>query len=215
MRGVAALLWLAVLMAGRSQAFGRAGVAALARLAAQVDGLSKTAIAKADGKSIASVRRRFEPAAKRAIREVYTVRAGDLGGRFSVRSGLGDEGEYLSLNASTKKLPLIGFGGRWGGRKTAGATAGIQVGQRKVYASAFIARVGGRRRMLVRQFSRDATAPSGRDGRRKLRTLTGASAFQMVMGEGEVVATRLAREMNVYRGTELIRQLLLARKRKR
>ncbi|MGV6489011.1 hypothetical protein ACT2VS_000071 [Stenotrophomonas bentonitica] len=199
----------------RSSTFGRTSAGALARFAALVDGLSKTAIAKADSRSIASVRRRFEPAAKRAIREVYTVRAGDLSGRFSVRSGLGEEGEYLSLNASTKKLPLIGFGGRWGGRKTAGATAGIQVGMRKVYTSAFIARIGGQRRMVVRQFSRDATAPSGRDGRRKLRTLTGASAFQMVMGEGEVVASRLAREMNMYRSTELIRQLALARRRKR
>lgn len=199
----------------RSSTFGRTSAGALARFAALVDGLSKTAIAKADSRSIASVRRRFEPAAKRAIREVYTVRAGDLSGRFSVRSGLGEEGEYLSLNASTKKLPLIGFGGRWGGRKTAGATAGIQVGMRKVYTSAFIARIGGQRRMVVRQFSRDATAQSGRDGRRKLRTLTGASAFQMVMGEGEVVASRLAREMNMYRSTELIRQLALARKRKR
>lgn len=199
----------------RSSTFGRTSAGALARFAALAGGLSKTAIAKADSRSIASVRRRFEPAAKRAIREVYTVRAGDLSGRFSVRSGLGEEGEYLSLNASTKKLPLIGFGGRWGGRKTAGATAGIQVGMRKVYTSAFIARIGGQRRMVVRQFSRDATTPSGRDGRRKLRTLTGASAFQMVMGEGEVVASRLAREMNMYRSTELIRQLALARKRKR
>lgn len=199
----------------RSSMFGRTSAGTLARFAALVDGVSKTAIAKADARSIASVRRRFEPAAKRAIREVYTVRAGDLSGRFTVRSGLGEEGEYLSLNASTKKLPLIGFGGRWGGRKTAGATAGIQVGMRKVYTSAFIARIGGQRRMVVRQFSRDATAPSGRDGRRKLRTLTGASAFQMVMGEGEVVAARLAREMNMYRNTELIRQLALARKRKR
>lgn len=199
----------------RSSMFGRTSAGTLARFAALVDGVSKTAIAKADARSIASVRRRFEPAAKRAIREVYTVRASDLSGRFTVRSGLGEEGEYLSLNASTKKLPLIGFGGRWGGRKTAGATAGIQVGMRKVYASAFIARIGGQRRMVVRQFSRDATAPSGRDGRRKLRTLTGASAFQMVMGEGEVVAKRLAREMNLYRNTELIRQLALARKRKR
>ncbi|MGH8039178.1 MAG: hypothetical protein ACREPD_15670 [Stenotrophomonas sp.] len=195
--------------------FGRTSAGALARLAAQVDGLSKTSIAKADSRSIASVRRRFEPAAMKAVREVYTVRAGYLKGRFTVRSGQDDGGEYLSLNASTGKLALIGFGGRWGGRKTPGATAGIQVGKRKVYASAFIAKIGGQRRMVVRQFSRDATAPSGRDGRRKLRTLTGASAFQMVMGQGEVVATQLARQMNEYRSNELVRQLTLARKRKR
>lgn len=192
----------------------RGNGAALSRLAARVNGLSATAIAKADGKSIASVRRRFEPAAKRSIREVYNVRASDLSGRFTVLSGADSSGEYLTLNASTKPLPLIGFGGRWGGRKTPGATAGIQKGQRKVYASAFIAKVGGRLRLIARQFSRDATAPSGRDGRNKLRTLTGPSAYQMVMGEGDAIAARLAREMNAFRGNELIRQLLLARKRK-
>lgn len=203
------------LMAKSVNTFARLNAAALARLAAQVDGVSAAAIAKADSRSIASVRRRFEPAAKKAIRDVYNVKASDLGGRFTVRSGADAGGEYLALNASTKRLPLIGFGGRWGGRKTVGATAGIQIGRRKVYASAFIAKVGGQLRMVVRQFSRDATAPSGRDGRRKLRTLTGPSAYQMVMGEGEVTAARLAREMNEYRSSELIRQLQLARQRKR
>lgn len=199
----------------RFNSFGQTDIGALARLAARVDGLTKAAISKADSRSIASVRRRFEPAAKRAIREVYTVRAGDLKGRFSVRSGKVEGSEYLSLRASTQKLSLIAFNGRWGGRRTPGATAGIQVGKRKVYKSAFIARIGGQRRMVVRQFSRDATAPSGRDGRRKLRLLSGASAFQMVMGENEIVASKLAREMNEYRSSELVRQLQLARKRKR
>ncbi len=202
-------------MARTVDTFGRVNAGALARLAAQIDGLSKTALAKADARSNVSVRRRFEPAAKKAIRAVYNVRARDLTGRFTVNSGRDQNGEYLTLNASVKKLPLIGFGGRWGGRKTPGATADIQTGKRKVYASAFIARIGGQRRMVVRQFSRDATAPSGRDGRRKLRTLTGASAFQMVMGEGQVIAAKLARQMNEYRSSELIRQLKLARKRKR
>ncbi|QHB72090.1 hypothetical protein [Stenotrophomonas sp. 364] len=193
----------------------RLNSAALARLAAQVEGVSTRAIAQADTRAIVSVRRRFEPAAKKAVREVYTVRAGDLVGRFQIRSGADKDGEFLSLHASTGKLPLIGFGGRWGGRKTAGATAQIQLGSRKTYSSAFIATVNGQRRMLVRQFSRDSTAPSGRDPRNKLRTLTGPSAFQMVMGEGDAIAARLARQMNEYRGSELIRQLQLARKRKR
>lgn len=192
----------------------RMNAAALARLSAEVGGLSRTAIAKADGRAIMSVRRRFEPAAKRAIRDVYNVRASDLVARFTVRSGLDENGEYLSLNASTKPLPLIGFGGRWGGRKTAGATADIQKGKRKIYTSAFIAKVGGQLRLVVRQFSRDATARSGRDGRRKLQALTGPSAYQMVMGEDEATAARLAREMNAFRGRELKRQLELAKNRK-
>lgn len=195
--------------------FGRVNAGALARLAARADGLSKAAIAKADGRANVSVRRRFEPAAKKAVRAVYNVRVKDLTGRFTVNTGQDQNGEFLALNASTRKLPLVGFGGRWGGRKTPGATADIQMGKRKVYASAFIARIGGQRRIVVRQFSRDATAPSGRDGRRKLRTLTGASALQMVMGEGQVIAAKLAREMNQYRSSELVRQLWLARKRTR
>ncbi len=193
----------------------RMNAAALARIAAKVNGVSAAAIAKADARSAITVRRRFEPAAKRAIREIYNVRVSDLTGRFTVRTGADENGEYISLNASAKPLPLFGFGGRWGGRKTAGATALIQKGERKVYNSAFIATVDGQRRLVARQFSRDATAASGRDGRRKLRTLTGPSAFQMVMGQGDVVVTRLAREMNEYRGSELIRQLKLARQGKR
>ncbi len=193
----------------------RLNSAALARLAAQVEGVSAKAIAQADTRAIVSVRRRFEPAAKKAVREVYSVRAGDLVGRFQIRSGADKGGEFLSLHASTRKLPLISFGGRWGGVKTAGATAQIQLGARRTYNSAFIATVNGQRRLLVRQFSRDSVAPSGRDPRNKLRILTGPSAFQMVMGEDDAIAARLSRQMNEYRRSELIRQLQLARKRKR
>lgn len=187
----------------------------LARLAAQVEGVSAKAIAQADTRAIVSVRRRFEPAAKKAVREVYNVRVGDLVGRYQIRSGADEGGEFLSLHASTRKLPLLDFGGRWGGRKTAGATAEIQAGTRKTYNSAFIATVNGQRRLLVRQFSRDSRAKSGRDPRNKLRVMTGPSAFQMVTGEGSAVAAGLARQMNEYRGSELVRQLQLARKRKR
>lgn len=193
----------------------RINAGALARLSAQIDGLSAAALAKADARSLASVRRRFEPAAKRAIRETYNVRASDLSGKFQVRSGADGGGEFMALHVWTQKLPLMSFGGRWGGRKTAGATAQIQSETRKVYGSSFIAMIDGKRRLVARQFSRDSTSPSGRDPRNKLRTLMGPSAWQMVMGNGDATAARLAREMNEYRGSELIRQLQLARKRKR
>jgi hypothetical protein len=192
----------------------RLNLSAIARLATRVEGVSEAAIRKADKRAIANVRRRFEPAAKRAVRKVYNVRAGDLAGKFQIRTGADGDGEYMALHASPRKLPLIMFGGRWGGRKTKGATAQIQRGGRKVYASSFIAMIGGQRRLVVRQYARDSTAASGRDPRNKLRSLTGASPWQMVMGEGEVVASALAREMTQYRRDELLRQLQLSRKGK-
>lgn len=201
-------------MASRGATTARINLQAIARLAARLEGVSEASIRLADKRALSNVRRRFEPAAKRAVREVYNVRAGDLGGKFQIRTGVDGEGEYLALHASPKKLPLILFGGRWGGRKTKGATAQIQRGRRKVYASAFIAMIAGQRRLVVRQYSRDATTPSGRDPRNKLRSLTGASPWQMVMGEDDVVASALAREMTLYRRDELLRQLELARKRK-
>lgn len=201
-------------MARLNSTSARINLSAVARLAARLNGVSEKSIRLADKRALSNIRRRFEPAAKRAVREVYTVRAGDLAGKFQIRPGSDGEGEYLALHASPRKLPLILFGGRWGGRKTKGATAQIQRRGRKVYASAFIAMVGGQRRLVVRQYSRDATTPSGRDPRNKLRSLTGPSPWQMVMGEGEVVASGLAREMTQYRRDELLRQLELARKRK-
>lgn len=186
---------------------------ALARIAAALDGVGPEGVAKADKKAVATVRRRFEPAAKRLIRENYNVKAKDLAGKFSVEvSELAGAGTVLRLRASTSKTPLAEFGGQWGGRKSPGATAAIGKGQgRKVYHEAFIATIDGRRRMLVRQFSRDSHLKSGRDPRNKLRRLSGPSPYQMVRGVGDDNAQRLSREMNELRANEIVRLLRLTR----
>ena len=187
---------------------------ALARIAASLDGVSQAGIAKADKRAVATVRRRFEPAAKRLVRETYNVRSGDLSGKFRVAvSELSGAGTVLRLNASTYKTPLAAFGGRWTGRKSPGATAAIGKGQgRKVYDSAFIAPINGQRWMLVRQFSSGSHLKSGRDPRSKLKRLAGPSPLQMVRGKGDENAKRLSREMNELRVSEIVRQLQLARK---
>lgn len=188
----------------------------LARIAAALDGVGPEAIAKADKKAVGTVRRRFEPAAKRLIRESYNVKAKDLAGKFSVQvSELAGSGTVLRLRASTYKTPLAEFGGQWRGRKSPGATAAIGKGQgRKVYHEAFIATIDGRRRMLVRQFSRDSHLASGRDPRNKLRRLSGPSPYQMVRGTDDSNAQRLSREMNELRATEIVRLLRLTRQGK-
>lgn len=190
----------------------------LARIAAALDGVAPEAIARADAKAVGTVKRRFEPAAKRLIREKYNVRASELASKFTVTERGGDspgDGIVLHLNASVRKLPLISFGGRWGGRKTPGATASIGKGEgRKVYHSAFVASVKGKQHMLVRQFSRDSNSPSGRDPRNKLRRLSGPSPYQMVRGNGDENALRLSRDMNTLRAQEIVRLLRLTRKGK-
>lgn len=190
----------------------------LARIAAALDGVGPEAIAKADAKAVGTVKRRFEPAAKRVIRERYSVLAGDLAGKFTVTQRGGEnpaDGVVLQLNASVRKLPLINFGGRWGGRMTPGATAAISKGEgRKVYHSAFVASIKDKPHMLVRQFSRDSNSPSGRDPRNKLRRLSGPSPYQMVRGTDDGNAQRLSREMNELRATEIVRLLRLTRQGK-
>ncbi len=188
--------------------------AALARVQARIDGLAEKDIAAADRRAMASVRRKFEPVAKRVIRQSYNVRAGDLTGKFQVRSDSADGFEFLELYASTRKLPLERFGARWGGRKTSGATAQIR-DARETYDSAFIRTIGGRREVLVRQFSADSNSPSGRDPRNKLRRLRGPSPLQMVLGIDQVNARAIVAEMNEYRGSEIVRQLAIVRKRGR
>lgn len=186
--------------------------AAIARLQARIAGLAEGDITRADKRAIASVRRRFEPVAKRVLRQRYNVRVGDLSGKFQVRSGQADGLEYLELFASTRGVPLERFGARWGGRKTAGATAQI-MDTRKVYDSAFIRVIGGQREVLVRQFSADSNSPLGRDPRNKLRRLRGPSPHQMVMGIDDVNAREIARQMNAFRGSEIVRQLALLRRK--
>lgn len=195
--------------------------AAIERLIARVEGVSAAAIHRADTRALATVRRRFEPLAKRHIREIYSIRLKSLAGGFSVRTGDDGAGDYLVLHASTKKLPLIDFGGKWRGpaRRRSGAwapaaSAQIIRGRSKTYGSAFIATLrSGRREIFERQFSRDREGTgSGRDPRNKIRALRGPSPYQMVRGIDDRVAEQIAGEMNALRLQEVKRLLRVERR---
>lgn len=177
-------------------------------------------------RSMAGLQRRAAPAASRNVRAEYNVRAGTLRDAFRVETGLrgrrNDQDDYLSIWASTRQIPLMEFGGRWRGpaRRRSGAwapaaSAEIVRGQRKVYDSAFIATIRGRRAIRVRQFH---SAGGRRPGRGPVRMLRGPSPFEMLSGVGGYEASMNARERTVtelttwYAG-ELRRQFRLQRQR--
>lgn len=166
------------------------------RRARDLHGLTDLAGGLLDAYDVSVVRastglvRRAEPAAKRNIRAVYNVRAGALAGKFRIDEGAkgrrGDRDDLISIWASTRDLPLMEFGGRWRGpaRRKAGAlapgaTAEIVRGKRKVYDSAFVATIQGRRAIRVRSFD---SGRGKRHGRGPVRMLRGPSPFGMLSG---------------------------------
>lgn len=192
--------------------------AAVDRLRASLDGYSEANLNRAVARTLAGAKRRFEPAAKRVIRGSYNVKTADLSGRFRVRTGSDGDGEFVALEASTKAIPLIRFGGRWrgparrkGGRFAQAASAEVRRGERKVYESAFIATIGGTPRLVARQLIRGGGGR--RDPRDHLRTLTGPSPYQMLEGDGDNNARQVAADVNAFIDAELQRQLALGRKR--
>lgn len=184
--------------------------AAVDRVRARLAGVSEARLQTAANRALVSVRRRFEPVAKRVIRDAYNVKLTDLGGKFRVITSTDGNGEFVELSASTRGIPLIRFGAKWRGRKTAGATAQIQLGQGKTYRSAFIATVNGQRNVFARQFSADSNSPSGRDPRNKLRRLMGPSPLQMTQGLGDKNAARISGQMTAFLSSEIKRQVRLA-----
>lgn len=181
------------------------------RLISQLQGYSAQTIGKAAKLAASTTRNRLQPMAKRAIREDYGVRAGALSGKFRVMTGADSVGEFVALGASTKRIPLIDFGGRWGGKARSSrgtwaqsATAAVQVGRRKVYQSAFIRTVGGSRQVLERQINR---ATGKRDPRSRLRRLMGPSPFVMIEGPNGT-AEKLRNEAIEFHAGEFRRQLI-------
>lgn len=192
------------------------------RVGQQVSRMS-TASARAQ----ASLARRVQPETKREIRKVYGVKAGELSNRMRLETGRRGGDDYLSIWASTRKISLIAFGGRWGGRKTPGAVASILLGGRKTYDSAFIATVGWRgssggavkdgtssRNIYVR-----SRGPDGRRvGRGPLKRLKGPSVFEMITTapkahSADTVARRVLPALQDYYVSELTRQIALELRR--
>lgn len=76
---------------------------------------------KAIERAAGTLSRRLPVQARRDIQDEYNL----VGSR--IRDGLSSTrgGGYVELRASARGIGLINFGGRWGGRKTAGAVAKV------------------------------------------------------------------------------------------
>lgn len=175
----------------------------------------------------ASLARRVQPLAKREIRNVYGVKPSILNGRMRLESGARGKGDFLSLWASTRKVSLLDFGGRWRGLKSPGATASILLGTSKTYDSAFIANVGWRgasggavksgtasRAIYVRQRGPDGK----RFGRGPLKRLYGPSVYEMIgtspkAHSRDTVRAAIVPQLEDFYVTELTRQLALELRR--
>jgi hypothetical protein len=166
-------------------------------------------------RAVVGLKRRAQPAVSRAIRAHYNIRPGKLSGKFRVEEtskGRGaDRDDAIAIWASTRKFPLIDFAGRWGGRKTPGATATINH-DAKVYDGAFIATVKGLKAIRVRRF--DAST-GRRAGRGPLVMLRGPSPFEMVSGldyePARAVNKAVLDELRQFYTAELRRQFQLSR----
>ncbi len=122
-------------------------------------GQSVSRFGEAERKAKSGLRRRMEPVAAREIRKLINVRRGTLSGTMRVETKTHREGDALSLWASARRISLLEFGGRWGGRKTEGATAEVLRGQRTLLRSRFIVSVKGLRAIRKRQFNRGTGKP--------------------------------------------------------
>lgn len=170
-------------------------------------------------RAVVGLRRRAVPAAVRAVRANYNVKAATVRSRVKLEEGSrgrrGERSDYISIWASTRRLPLLEFGGRWGGRRTKGATAQIVKGERKVYAGAFISSVQGLRAIRERQFD---SATGKRAPRGPLRMLRGPSVFAMLSGLDYEPARRsheaTLEELTDFYRSELRRQWAMARGRR-
>lgn len=129
----------------------------------------------AESRAKSSLKRRVQPAASRLVREHYNVTAAKLRGGMRLAEGTHRDGDYLALWASSRRLSLIDFGGRWGGRRTPGATAEVVRGQRRTFPGTFIATVKGRKAIRARTFQDGRRAPRG-----PLTMYRGPSIFEML-----------------------------------
>ncbi len=163
------------------------------------------------------LKRRALPMVSRAVRGQYNIKAGTLSGRYRaeeyVRGKRNGGDGLISIWASTRKIPLLEFSGRWSGRRSQGASAEIERGQRKTYDSAFIATIRGRRAIRVRGFNRDTQR---RHGRGPVRMLYGPSPFEMLSGldhrGSRAARDEVLSELTVFYTAELRRQFRLGRR---
>ena len=106
---------------------------ALSRNAVRLGNLASIARERVVTRTIATMRRKTLTDARRAISQEYGIGTQAIGRRMTAESGK----DSLSIYGTTGKVPLHEFGGRYSGPKSAGASAEILRGNRRVYTSAF------------------------------------------------------------------------------
>ncbi len=139
--------------------------------------------------------RRLPVQARRDLQSEYALPATRIAQGLSVRA----TAESIELIGAKRGIGLIAFTGRWGGLKSAGASAQVFVDEsRHIYGGTFIARGNGGNRQI---FSRAVTG-SRRAARLPIRTLYGPSVAHMLRRAGradrlaDFARDRLAEEIN-------------------
>jgi hypothetical protein len=200
-------------MARRSSTFVRAyHEDVVRRLRTHLEGFSEEQLQRAAMRARVSLVRKVQPTAKRNIRSRYGVRASALNDKFKTVEGRSRGGDpYLGIWASSRKINLIEFNGRWRGRRSQGATAAIRVGEVKTYVSAFIGTVQGVRGIRVRSFEKGASGK--RVGRGPLRMLRGPSPLEMLLGDDMTNGAAVSGELLTIYQAEIERQLKLVRRK--
>lgn len=183
----------------------RAGVkfdlSAVQRRAIQLARLPELARNRVIKRSVATLRRSLVPAVKAAVLEQYGISSTGIGKRLSVSS----TNVSVTVHGETSRVPLNEFQGRYSGHKSKGATAQILKDQgRKTYSSAFI--IKGKKAIYARKIVRSGKGDlsrGARAGRFPLVRLTGPSAVDMVLGNGQVKITNLPADQVQKIGEEL------------
>jgi hypothetical protein len=155
-------------------------LSALARNGQRLASLAKGARTRVVARSIATLRRRLATETRKFVSEEYGISTRELGQRITTES----TPDSVSVFGTTPRIPLIKFGGKYGGHNTAGATAAIIFGQRKTYAGAFLSKAKGN---IVSRAINKATGK--RYGRLPITVLHGPSPESMVLGGGSVVTS--------------------------
>ncbi len=137
----------------------------LARIAGETDRTTQRATG--------TLLRRLPVQARRDIQDEYNLPARRIAEGITATRGEG----FVELRGSKRGIGLINFGGRWGGRKSAGATAQVRRTEgRTVYSGTFITTLRSSNRQIV---ERELDA-GHRVGRLPVRTLYGPSMAHLL-----------------------------------
>lgn len=142
--------------------------------AGRLSRLADTARERVVTRTIGTLRRKVLTEARRAMAQQFGVGVQAIGQRITAET----DADSLTVYGTSGRLSLHLFGGRYGGRKTPGATAEIKRGGRRVYASAFT--IDSRGKTI---YGRPLVA-SGRRAPRQFVRLHGPSVGSMFLGRG-------------------------------